>query len=255
MMSHFKLLIKEFLKRLFLVLGLKITRRNSGLFALKSTFVYQFSPEDEDKFNWIKSLNINTVIDVGAHQGEFSSQIYQILPNAKFYCFEPLRNNFKELKSNLNLPNFSLFNLAMGDRCEKTEIHSNKFSPSSSLLKISKLHQETFPFSANEELEAIETNTLDEIFKDIRLEDNILLKIDVQGYEDKVLAGAKSMLERVNVIIIETSFCELYEGQTLFADIYNLLTNQGFVYSGSLEELKSPIDGLPLQQDSLFIKF
>jgi FkbM family methyltransferase len=253
-MGHFKSIIKELFKNFFLFLGLKITRLNSGLFAPKNTFIYQFLPTNKDKFNWLKALNINTVIDVGAHQGEFSSQIYQVLPNAKFYCFEPLRNNFRELKSNLTLPNFSLFNLAMGDNLGKTEIHSNNFSPSSSLLKISKLHQETFPFSAATELETIEINTLDEIFKDISLEDNILLKIDVQGYEQKVLTGAKAILERVKVIIIETSFCELYEGQTLFADIYNLLTNQGFVYSGSLEELKSPVDGLPLQQDSLFIK-
>ena len=95
---------------------------------------------------------------------------------------------------------------------------------------------------------------MDEIFKDIELEDDILLKIDVQGYENKVLKGAENILSLVKVVIVETSFRELYEGQVLFADIYQLLSKQGFIYSGSLEELKSPRDGIPLQQDSLFIK-
>jgi FkbM family methyltransferase len=253
-LSSLKLLIKDLFKGLFLFLGLKISRRSSGLFGVKNKFFYQFAPAKGDKFNWLKTMNINTVIDVGAHQGEWASELCQILINANFYCFEPVRSNFIELNSNLNLPRFKLFNLAVGDRKGKLEMYRNDFSQSSSILKSSKLHQETFPFSAGEQLEQIEMNTLDEMFNTLELEDNVLLKIDVQGYEDKVIMGAKTTLERVKVVIIETSFCELYEGQALFANIYELLSKQGFVYSGSLEELKSPSDGIPLQQDSLFIK-
>jgi len=85
-------------------------------------------------------------------------------------------------------------------------------------------------------------------------EDNILLKVDVQGYEHKVIDGSRNILNMVKVIIIETSFHELYEGQPLFAEIYELLNRLGFVYSGSWGELKSPLDGAPLQQDSIFIR-
>ena len=253
-LNSFKLLIKELLKKLFLFLGLKITRRNSGLLAVTNKFVYQFEPTNQYKFKWIKKLNINTVIDVGSHQGEFASELYQILPEAKFYCFEPLRSNFIELQSNLNFPSFKLFNLAVGDRQGNLEMYHNNFSPSSSILKCSELHKETFPFSGVEQLEKIEINTLDEIFKGIELKGNILLKIDVQGYEDKVLMGAENILARVNFVVVETSFRELYEGQVLFTNIYEFLSKRGFVYSGSLEELRSPSDGIPLQQDSLFIK-
>ena len=253
-LNSFKALIKELLKKLFLFLGLKITRRNSGLLAVTNQFVYQFEPTNQDKLKWIKSLNINTVVDVGSHQGEFASELYQILPEANFYCFEPLRSNFIELQSNLNFPTFKLFNLAIGDCPGNLEMYRNNFSPSSSILKCSELHKETFPFSAVEQLEKIEIKALDEIFKDIKLEDDILLKIDVQGYEDKVIRGAENFLGRVKVVIVETSFRELYEDQVLFTDIYELLSKRGFVYSGSLEELKSPSDGIPLQQDSLFIK-
>jgi FkbM family methyltransferase len=253
--SHFKLLLKDFLKKLFLFLGLKVTRRNSGIFAYKNNFNYQFSPANEDKFKWLQNMNINTVIDVGAHQGEFAAQIHQVLPNAKLYSFEPLRENFNELNSNLkNLPNFKSFKLAVGAHQGQMEMYCNNFSQSSSILKTSQLHKENFPFSAVDKLEKIEINTLDDIVKSMELEDNILLKIDVQGYEDQVIMGAKNCLNSIQVIIIETSFAPLYEGQPLFADIYQMLIEHGFVYSGSLEELKSPVDGIPLQQDSLFIK-
>jgi FkbM family methyltransferase len=253
--NSFKFLLKALLNKLFLFLGLKITRRNSGIFAYKNNFNYQFSPANEDKFKWLQNMNINTVIDVGAHQGEFAIQIHQILPKAKIYSFEPLQDNFNELNSNLNnLQNFKSFKLAVGDHQGQMEMYSNDFSPSSSILKTSQLHKDNFPFSATAKLEKIEISTLDEIVKSLELEDNILLKIDVQGYEDKVIRGAKKCLDNIQAIIIETSFTPLYEGQPLFVDIYQMLIEQGFVYSGSLAELKSPLDGIPLQQDSLFIK-
>ena len=144
--------------------------------------------------------------------------------------------------------------LALGDKKGKLNIHRSEYSGSSSLLKMAKLHKEAFPFSAGETLETIEINTLDNIMQEPDLKDNILLKIDVQGYEDRVIMGSTNILGRIKVIIVETSFNELYEGQPLFSDIYELLYKQGFVYSGSWEELKSPLDGATLQQDSIFIR-
>jgi hypothetical protein len=119
---------------------------------------------------------------------------------------------------------------------------------------MTELHKEAFPFAAGEMTESVDVDTLDNVVGGLNLEDNILLKIDVQGYEHKVIMGSASILSRIKVIIIETSFHELYEGQPLFHDIYELLFEQGFVYAGSWWELKSPLDGLPLQQDSIFIR-
>lgn len=251
-----KLLSKSFLKKIFSFLGFYITRTDSGIFVSKHNVVeYKFSPLEEEKYKWLQNMDINTVIDVGAHLGEFALQIHELLPNAKLYCFEPLPDNFIELKANLkDLSNFQAFNLAVGDQKGKVEMYRNDYSPSSSLMKMTKLHKDSFPFTSGEKLEKVEASTLDEIVKELELKDNVLLKIDVQGYEARVIRGAKNFLDHVNVIIIETSFYELYEGQLLFADIYELLSKQGFVYSGTWEQLRSPIDGTPLQQDSIFIK-
>ena len=133
-------------------------------------------------------------------------------------------------------------------------MHRSDYSPSSSLLKMGQLHKEVFPFSAGEILETVDVNTLDNIAQELVLADNILLKIDVQGYEQKVIMGSRNILKRIKVIIIETSFHELYEGQPLFSEIYDILNRLDFVYSGSWGELKSPLDGAPLQQDSIFIR-
>ena len=85
-------------------------------------------------------------------------------------------------------------------------------------------------------------------------QESILLKIDTQGYEDNVIRGAGSVLDHVEVIIVETSFGELYEGQPLFADDYELLHERGFVYAGSwMSDALDRRDGSHLQQDSIFV--
>jgi hypothetical protein len=95
---------------------------------------------------------------------------------------------------------------------------------------------------------------LDEALDGITLEPEVLVKIDVQGYEDKVIAGGEQTLSRARAIVIEVSFQKLYEGQPLFDDIYRLLTARGFTFMGHLYQLLNPSDGSVLQADALFLK-
>lgn len=208
----------------------------------------------EDPFKWIRDMGVNTVIDVGAHEGQSALHFHELLPNARIYSFEPLQDCFTRLNANLrDVPGFRSFNLALGDEKGTMSMHRSEYSVSSSLLKMANLHKEAFPHSSGEALETVHVDTLDGMARELDLEDNILLKIDVQGYEAKVIMGGRNTLSRVKVIVVETSFRELYEGQPLFREVYELLCEAGFVYSGSWEELRSPLDGAPLQQDSIFI--
>jgi len=246
-----KSMIKRVLKRLFSLIGLRVTRTGTGILGS----INKSATSPEDRFKWLQDMSIKTVIDVGAHAGESAVQFHELFPNAKIYSFEPLHDCFVKLNAAMkNVPNFRSFNLALGDEEGRLDIHRSEWSQSSSLLKMANLHKEAFPFSSGEILETIDINTLDNVAKELDLEDNVLLKIDVQGYEHKVIDGSRNILNRVKVIIIETSFSELYKGQPLFAEIYELLNGLDFVYSGSWGELKSPIDGAPLQQDSIFIR-
>jgi len=254
-------MIKRVLDKLFTFMGLQVTRTGTGILGSINKPVtstedqFKFSPSEEDKFKWIQNMNIKTVIDVGAHAGESALQFHQIFPNAKIYSFEPLHDCFVKLNAAMkDVPNFKSFNLALGDKEGTLDIHRSEWSQSSSLLKMGDLHKEAYPFSSGEILETVQISTLDNVAREWDLDDNVLLKIDVQGYEHKVIMGSRNILNKVKVIIIETSFHELYEGQPLFAVIYELLNRLGFVYSGSWGEMKSPLDGAPLQQDSIFIR-
>ena len=230
-------LSKKIIIKIFSLLGLKISliRRN---------------------VKWLQNMDIKTVIDVGANIGQAARMFHDILPNAFIYSFEPLHECFLQLNSNMvDVPNFKAFNIALGDKEGEKNIYRNEDLPSSSLLKMNKLCKKIYPFASRETIETIEVKTLDSVVNELALEDNILLKIDVQGFEERVLRGGMNTLSRVKVIIIETMFQELYEGQPLFSDTYDFLQKMGFIYSGNFgNESKSPIDGATLQADSIFIK-
>ena len=204
---------------------------------------------------WLQNMGINTVIDIGANTGQSAKLFHNILPDSFIYSFEPLDDCFLQLNSKMkNVHNFKSFKIALGDKKGLQKMHKNDSTPSSSLLEMDDLHKKLFPFTSHETIETIEIDTLDNIAAKLDLRTNILLKIDVQGYEDKVLIGGMNTLKHVKVIIIEVTFKELYKGQPLFSDIYDIMYKNGFALSGIFgDELKNPNDGTPLQADCIFI--
>jgi FkbM family methyltransferase len=206
-------------------------------------------------YKWLQNFEIRSVFDVGANEGQFAKIISRILPAARIYSFEPLNNSFKKLKSNLaNNNRIKIFNFALGDEERESTIYRSEFSASSSIIGMTDLHKEAFPYTRNVSEEKIFIKRFDDIVKDLKLEKQLLMKIDVQGFELKVLKGAEETLKHVAVIILETSFYELYQSQPLFKDIYNYLIGSGFNYFGSLEQIYDERDGKILQSDSIFIK-
>jgi hypothetical protein len=95
---------------------------------------------------------------------------------------------------------------------------------------------------------------LDTVARTLDLRDPLLIKMDVQGYEDRVLRGGEQTVKRAQVLLVETSFARLYEEQALFEDVHDILRAWGFRYAGSLDQLLNPRTGQALQQDSIFVK-
>ena len=56
------------------------------------------------------------------------------------------------------------------------------------------------------------------------------------------------------MVIVETSFETLYEGQPLFDGIYRMLTGWGFSFQGNLEQTLDAESGRPLYADGVFVR-
>ena len=150
--------------------------------------------------------------------------------------------------------NFEAYNIALGEEKGIVSFSQNEFSDSSSCLKMKDRHKEAFPYTSNESEIKVKMTTLDEAINTNDIKSPYLVKLDVQGFEEKVINGGQNIIQNADYIITEVSFVELYENQPLFAVLYEKLTGMGFRYIGNFEQLYSPINNEILQADAIFQK-
>jgi FkbM family methyltransferase len=207
-----------------------------------------------DHRDWYTSNNFKTVIDVGGFIGAFAYGIHTILPEARIYSFEPVPENYQKLVNNLApAAHFRAFFTALGDQKGEINFWKSDFMASSSALPMAELHKDTFPHTSHATVMKVPVARLDDYLPSMELEAPVLLKLDVQGFEDKVLLGGSETLHKVNFILSEVSYKPLYEDQVLFQPLYTLLDELGFAYAGNFDSLISPVDGTILQSDALFV--
>ena len=202
----------------------------------------------------IGPLGIKTVLDIGANDGKYSLEMCERFPDARIYAFEPLADCFSRLSEVAKQhPNIIPFDTALGEETGALDIERSSFHPSSSILRMSSLHKKLYPKSAATIKERIKVARLDDIMRGQAIENPLLIKIDVQGYEGSVIRGGAETIRRAACIQVETSFFSLYEGQPLFDDVAKMLHELGFHYYGALQTHWSKTTGHPMYEDSLFI--
>ncbi|MCW3121361.1 MAG: hypothetical protein JWQ38_853 [Flavipsychrobacter sp.] len=204
--------------------------------------------------NWVNKLNISTIIDVGSNEGQFIQSINQLLPNKKIIAFEPIKSVYEALLKNTQGIDVTAYNCALSDAEGTSEINISKNSVSSSLLNMEDLHKSTYPQSAYITKETIQLKRLDDVVPLNDKTGNILLKIDVQGYENMVIAGGPNVIKAASIVIIEFSFQPLYEGQWLFHETYNYFTSNGYRFVGFADQVADPNIRVPLYGDAMFVK-
>lgn len=203
---------------------------------------------------FLASLNIKTVLDIGANEGQFARRVRRILPAARIYSFEPLPEVFRTLAAlKARDSNFEAINLGISDQAGEVDFEVNDFSPSSSVLPVAEMAREAFPYTAHTRKTRVNLTTLDSWVRQHTLQEPLLVKMDVQGLEDRVIRGGPATLARSAAVISEVSFAGMYEGQALFDDVYARLRALGFRCAGMVEPLYHPGTGEILQADAIFL--
>jgi FkbM family methyltransferase len=202
----------------------------------------------------LKPMGIATILDIGANVGEFSKDMRTLFPSAQIYAFEPLADCFAVIGQKMQGDEkFQALNVALGEVAGDTVINRSSFHPSSSLLPMAQLHKDAYPKSKDSIEEKIQIMRLDDALAGKALATPLFIKMDVQGYEDKVINGGPHTLAQASVLQIETSFVQLYEGQPLFNDICQLVQGLGFSYAGETAQHYDKQDHL-IYQDSIFVR-
>lgn len=203
---------------------------------------------------WLIKRQINTILDIGANTGQFASSVRLVMPSAKIYCFEPIPACFRQLSKRFqDTENIICYNYGLGSESAEMSFFENQFSPSSSFLPTTDRQTDAFPHTQSVTPITANVRRLDDIATELSIVPPLFIKIDVQGYEMPVLLGGQATIREADIILVETSFVELYKGQALFSEIYELLTQWGFRYAGALDQFFDPKTGEILQSDSIFL--
>ena len=205
-------------------------------------FGYRVSKIETYNFHHIfkkfeKSHN-NVIIDVGSNRGQSIEDFLKIYTNYEIHCFEPLNNLHEELKDKYNdNRNIYLNNYALGDENKDSkffkyhnDVNSSFNKPISGSNWEKKKKRIFNKENLIEEELRVKILKLDDYFKINNLKFIDLLKIDTQGYEDKVLNGSTEILKsnKMNFIQLEFIMGNQYENRLNIIDYENHLIKNNF---------------------------
>lgn len=220
--------------------------------------ISRVSDSPKEEFLGLRSLPIRTVIDVGANVGQFARVASKAFSSATIYCFEPQPAAHKRLAAWAQTSNGRIvpFETALGANEGTLDliVHVDH-DPSSSFLQSTSTLEATYPFTTAQGKTSVPVTTLDTVVRSgrVRLEPDTLVKLDVQGYEDRVIAGAQETLSKARAVITEANLDELYEGQATFEGIVRNLAGLGFRYAGNLDQVHGA-DGHVVYVDAVFLR-
>jgi len=192
-------------KNIFIVKFRNILLRINIQDPIDKIIFYKDSYEEEQiKFlkNYIDKNNIEKFIDIGSNIGIYSLIIGKSFKKIKILSFEPVHNTFDNLNYNVHLNrltrNIRIFNFGLSNRSgskkmialkKKNYIQSGGYS---FYIPKRKIHK-------NEIIEHYKSKIGDSVIK--FKNKNIIIKIDVEGFEKEVLYGLKKLLLQNKILI------------------------------------------------------
>lgn len=205
---------------------------------------------------FIAHRKIKTVLDIGANTGQFATLFHRLAPDVRIISLEPLPDCFAVLEKNLaTIPGASAYPLAIGAENGKATIHRSDFTPCTSFLAKSDLLDAEFGEGAHIGNVEVEVVRLDDFTDRFDLEDELMIKMDVQGFELEVIKGGTKTFQRAALVATEVCFFpRLYQSQPLFDDIYRALRSMNYVYMGNPEQLAGVKDPRIAEADAVFEK-
>jgi len=167
------------------------------------------------------------IFDVGAHKGESVEFFKNIYPESQIYSFEPNKDNFRILKDKSYIYDKSCYpiNKAVAEKSGHMNYYNQDVSHIGSLLKVNVKSKDSVGYAekAKNQKEKVAVVSIDDFLIEHKIEKIDLLKIDVQGYEEKVLKGSKKSLCKINCLIVEISFYDFYEHNSSLYEIEKML--------------------------------
>ena len=183
----------------------------------------------------LASYRIDTIVDVGANEGQFGAMLRNLGFKGDVHSFEPVKSTYDLLaKATAGDPHWTAHNMALGKAPGRLVMNVSEGSVFSSALRPNDYGAAKFNDIKVQRQEEVEVSTLDH-FIEHRLSDKkrrIFLKMDTQGYDLEVFAGATTSLDKICCILSELSLIPIYDGMTDYLQALAAYQHKGFSVSG-----------------------
>jgi FkbM family methyltransferase len=188
-----------------------------------------------------------TIYDIGAYRGGWTRLAREVFPDAAFVLFEANADNAAHLRK-AGLRHYTVA-LAAEDGEKALFLPREGDATGTSLYRENSAHYD----ADNLVVRRVAAARLDTLVAAQRLPPAELVKIDVQGAELDVIAGAKTALAHCQALIVELSLASYNKDAPLIGETLPAVTQHGLRCIDICELHRSPAGGV-LQADFLFVK-
>lgn len=202
----------------------------------------------------LRTLEVDTVCDVGSMDGADSLRFRRTLPSAEIIAFEPNPRNFALMQADtrLAIERIRVLPLAASDRDSDASffVVGAEYERGRDLARrgMSSLHERA-DRSLIADVVQVRMTRLDDVLARADDSARIALWIDTEGMAYEVISGASGVLGRTQVlhVEVETVPC-IGRDQHLYPDVERLLLEAGFTLVGIDYPLSS------IQLNALFVR-
>lgn len=202
---------------------------------------------------FLKLFGIDLVLDVGANRGQFAQELFKAGYSGRIVSFEVLPDAYEALQKTAARSRWSWTvapRAALSDRSGTARFHVTETDTASSLLTPTQNFAASTPQARLARTIEVPTARLDDIVADIGLAvSRCFLKMDVQGSEGLVMAGAPDTLEAASGLMAEVSLKPLYDGQSSAKTLLETIYGSGFEVWDIWPGYRNPHTGRLLQSD------
>jgi len=183
------------------------------------------------------ALRVNCVVDVGGHTGEFGQFLRRLGFEGEIISIEPLTASFQALSAvAARESRWRTHQLALGNQDGELQLLVTNRTDLASFLKPNEYAVQSFGSRAEVvETQLVPVRRLDAILDSLVAHvknPRILLKLDTQGYDLRVLEGAAGCLDRLLALQSEVSVKPIYEGMVTLPDALRRFGELGFEITG-----------------------
>lgn len=163
------------------------------------------------------------IIDIGANRGEWTRTTAKYFPKAHYTMLEP-QIRFRDRVRDLETAGLGLtwINAGAGDKRDRLKLHVPSCDTSASFVPINQTTD-----GKGVELFEVDVLTLDDVVAQSSHGMPEMVKIDAEGFDLKVVQGAKTLIGKTDFFLIEVALFDPKAENTLFNTI-NLMNQFGY---------------------------